>query len=567
MDQKRKQAIVATSIVLTIIVVCVVIAIVKSMTPSKEIMDLKEYYQVEENEILIFMENNQYEKKGLYVDNTIYVDYDTVVNHMNHRFYWDAYENILAYTTPTEIIKAEVGKSSYTVNKSETKTDYPIVKVNGDQVYVALEYVKLFSNVEYEIFLDPNRVVITCNWGEEFLYAEASKDFSVRVEPNIKSPILAEVKEGEVVVFTDDAESKKGFSKVMTADGIIGYAKNKYMLDSYYEKLENDYKEPEYTSIKKDETINMVWHQVFNQKANDSLISLLEDTKDVNVISPTWFSIKNEDGEITSLASEKYVERAHGRGVEVWALVDDFNADVDKEKLFGRTSSREKLANELIAAAIKYNLDGINIDFEKITQATSDGYIQFIRELSVKCRTNGIVLSIDNYIPAPYNMFYDRKEQGIVADYVICMAYDEHFAGSEESGSVSSISYVTESLANTMKEVPSDKIIMALPFYTRLWKEEKVGSEVKVTSEAYSMQNAEDLMKNKGVRLEWDEEVLQYYGEYEQDGLTYKMWLEEEKSYEEKLKAVFSEDIAGVAAWKLGLEKKNLWNVIAKYVN
>lgn len=567
MDQKRKQAIVATSIVLTIIVVCVVIAIVKSMTPSKEIMDLKEYYQVEENEILIFMENNQYEKKGLYVDNTIYVDYDTVVNHMNHRFYWDAYENILSYTTPTEIIKAEVGKSSYTVNKSETKTDYPIVKVNGDQVYVALEYVKLFSNVEYEIFLDPNRVVITCNWGEEFLYAEASKDFSVRVEPNIKSPILAEVKEGEVVVFTDDAESKKGFSKVMTADGIIGYAKNKYMLDSYYEKLENDYKEPEYTSIKKDETINMVWHQVFNQKANESLISLLEDTKDVNVISPTWFSIKNEDGEITSLASEKYVERAHGRGVEVWALVDDFNADVDKEKLFGRTSSREKLANELIAAAIKYNLDGINIDFEKITQATSDGYIQFIRELSVKCRTNGIVLSIDNYIPAPYNMFYDRKEQGIVADYVICMAYDEHFAGSEESGSVSSISYVTESLANTMKEVPSDKIIMALPFYTRLWKEEKVGSEVKVTSEAYSMQNAEDLMKNKGVRLEWDEEVLQYYGEYEQDGLTYKMWLEEEKSYEEKLKAVFSEDIAGVAAWKLGLEKKNLWNVIAKYVN
>lgn len=558
---------VATSIVLAIIVVCTVVAIVKSMTPSKEIMDLKEYYQVEENEILIFMENHQYEKKGLYVDNTIYVDYDTVVNYMNHRFYWDGYENILIYTTPTEIIKAEVGKSSYTVNKSETKTQYPIVKVNGDQVYVALEYVKQFSNVEYETFLDPNRVVITCNWGEEFLYAEASKDFSIRVEADIKSPILTEVKEGEVVVFTDDTESKKGFSKVMTTDGIIGYAKNKYMLDSYYEKLENDYEELEYTSIKKDETINMVWHQVFNQKANDGLVALLENTKDVNVISPTWFSIKNEDGEITSLASEKYVERAHGRGIEVWALVDDFNTDVDTEKLFGRTSSREKLANELIAAAIKYNLDGINIDFEKITQATSDGYIQFIRELSVKCRTNGIVLSIDNYIPAPYNMFYDRKEQGIVADYVICMAYDEHYSGSEESGSVSSISYVTESLANTMKEVPSNKIIMALPFYTRLWKEETVGSEVKVTSEAYSMQNAEDLMKNKGVTLEWDTEVLQYYGEYEQDGFTYKMWLEEEKSYEEKLKAVFSQDIAGVAAWKLGLEKKNLWNVIAKYVN
>ena len=557
---------IGTIAVLVIVLICAVVMIVQRMTPSDEVMDLNEYYQVEENEISIFMENQMYEKKGLYIDNTIYIDYDTVVEHINKRFYWDSYENILVYTTPTEIIKAEVGASSYSVDKSETKTEYTIVKTMGDKVYVALAFVKLYSNVEYEAFVDPNRVVITCHWGEQILCSEAKDDLSIRYEASIKSPILAEVKSGDVLVYIEPSEEEGGFAKVMTRDGVIGYAKKKYLRPSYYEELKNDYEEPVYTNISKKESINLVWHQVFNQRGNESLISLLENTKGVNVVSPTWFSIKNEDGEITSLASPKYVERAHAQGADVWALVDDFNTEIDKEKLFGRTSSREKLSNTLIAEALVNNIDGINIDFEKITQASSDGYIQFIRELSVKCRKNGIILSIDNYIPAPYNMFYDREEQGVVADYIICMAYDEHFAGSKESGSVSSINFVKKALTDTLKEVPANKVVMALPFYTRLWKEEKVGAEVKVSSEAYTMQNAENLMKDKGVTLEWDEEIAQYYGEYEQDGFTYKMWLEEEKSYEEKLKAVFSEPIAGVAAWKLGLEKNSIWNVIAKYV-
>ncbi len=567
MDRKMKQTMIGAFVVLAIIIVCVALVIKDKFTPSDEHMELTEYYQVNQDEILIFMENYQYEKTGLYIDNTVYIDYDTVLEHINKRFYWDNNENLLLYTTPTDIIKVTAGKTGYQVNKSEEKTDYPVVKVNGDKVYVALEFVKKYSNVEYQVFLEPNRVVLTCNWGKQLQYAEAEKDLSVRVKADIKSPILEDIEAGDMLVFVDEGSQENGFVKVMTPTGVIGYAREKYLLDGEYIVLENDYMEPEYTSIKKKGTINMVWHQVFGQAGNEELLNMLDGTNGVNVISPTWFSIANENGEITSLASEKYVEQAHNQGIDVWALVDDFNIEIDKIKLFGRTSSREKLSNEIVSAAIRYNVDGINIDFEKITAEYSKAYVQFLRELSVKCRNNGLILSIDNYIPAAYNKFYDREEQGIIADYIICMAYDEHYAGSEESGSVSSINYVTQALQDTKAEVPTEKIIMALPFYTRLWREVNGANGTEVSSEAYSMVKAEKLLQNKGVTLEWNAEIGQYYGQYEEDGAIFKMWLEDEKSYETKLKAVFAEPVAGVAAWKLGLQKETIWNLIAKYAN
>lgn len=562
MDRKQKKVIVSLAVLL-LFAIMIIVVVVKKITPSKEVKDLNEYYQVGQEEILIFMEDGQYSEKGLYVENQIYIDYNTVINEINKRFYWDSYEKLLVYTTPTEIIKAEADKKWYRVGKSTEKTNYKVVIERNDKAYIAMDFIKKYSNIEYEMYQSPNRLVINCHWGEKFQYAETKKPVSVRTSPSIKSPIVAELQGGELVSYVDTEGEMiaEGFVKVMTADGVVGYVRSKYLMDSYYMELKNDYKEPKYTSIKKKETINMVWHQVTTASGADQVESLLKSTKGVNVISPTWFTIANEDGEIKSLASQAYVEKAHKSGVEVWALVDDFDTEIDKAKLFGKTSSREKLSNELIAAAIRYNIDGINIDFEKITADTAKGYIQFIRELSVKCRNNGIVLSIDNYVPAAYNTFYDREEQGIVADYVICMAYDEHFAGSEESGSVSSIGYVQDALENTISEVPAEKVIMALPYYTRLWKEE--GG--KISSEAYSMKNAAKLMQDKGVTLEWNEEIGQYYGQYKEGSAVYKMWLEDETSYELKLKTVFSQDIAGISAWKLGLENKDIWDIVVKY--
>ncbi|BCN32821.1 glycosyl hydrolase family 18 protein [Anaeromicropila herbilytica] len=566
MRRKKKQLSIVTFLVLIIVVSVIAVLIIK-FTPSKKVMSLKKYFNTSGNEVVLILQDKIYDKKGVIIDGTIYVDYDTVASQLNKRFYWDNNENLLIYTTPTEIIKTEVGSKDYYVNKSKSSLDYAIVKTDGDHVYVALDYVKKFSNLTYEAYKNPNRVVVQYKWGD-VLSTAVEKDTELRYKPTIKSDILDKVKAGDELTLVDKSEKvMNNFTKVITKDGIIGYIKSNKVKASYYNTLKSNYEEPTYSSITKDYKINLVWHQVTNQQANNNLLGMLENTKGLTTISPTWFSVISNNGEISSLASDTYVNRAHDNGIEVWALVDDFNVEVDINKVLSRTSSREKLINELIAKTIQYNLDGINVDFENIKQKTGIHYIEFIRELSVKCRNNGIVLSIDNYVPMPYSRYYDREEQGVVADYIIIMAYDEHTASSEESGSVSSIGYVQTAIKNTLELAPKNKIVMGIPFYTRLWKEVTENGETKISAEAYSMPMAEDIVQAAGAKKRWDDTTKQYYAEYKKDGATYKIWLEEEKSIEAKMQLINASNLAGVAEWRLGFEKNSIWNVIQKYVN
>ncbi len=568
MRRKGKQAVIGTIFVVIVILIAIITMLVKKFTPSKEIMDLKDYYKVSGNELTIILQNEVYEKKGMLLDGVAYVDYDTIVDKFNHRFYWDANENLLIYTTPTEVIKTEVGSKEYYVNKSKNTTDYQIVKTEGNSVYIALDYIKLYSNIDYSIYQDPNRIVVNYKWGEKYLYSKVKKATQLRFEPSIKSDILVKLKPDQVLTFVGtDEVMPKGFLKVMTTDGVIGYVKNKYLGESQYETLESDFKPAQYSHISRDTTINMVWHQVTNQEANNNLLNALDSTKGVTTISPTWFAITNNEGEISSLASELYVERAHNAGVEVWALCNDFSEDVDMYQLLSYTSKREKLINELIANAIKYNLDGLNIDFENISRDAGVHYIEFIRELSVKCRNNGIILTVDNYVPTEYSAYYNRAEQGEVVDYVITMAYDEHYSASEESGSVASIGYVSDAIQNTLKEVPAERTIIAIPFYTRVWKEEMKDGKLVISEDAYGMSEAENFLANYGVTPKWDKATGQLFGQVKDGDATYKVWLEEDASIEEKMKLIDENKVAGVAGWKLGLEKESVWDIIIKYVN
>lgn len=570
MTGKRRRKKSRMPIVIAIVLLVSTVLLIGKFMLNGVVMDLEEYYPVGEDRIMLIMQNNLHEEQGLYIDGVVYVDVVTVQNYFNPRFYWDANENILIYTTPTEIIKAYVGSKEYLVNKTKKTVDYQVVKTNGDRVYIAIDYVKQYSNLEYEIFENPNRIVFTYKWNENYDYSVVSKkNAPIRVEPNSKSAILDKLSKEEKVFYVDLLEGEtqaKDFSKVVTSDGIVGYVKNKHLEKKETKLLENNYKEPVYSNISKDYKINMVWHQVTNQIANDGLLNFLDKTKGVTTISPTWFTVADEKGAITSLANETYVTRAHNAGIEVWALCGDVDAEnVNMYELLSYTSRREKLINNLIANAISYNLDGLNIDFERIGQDTGPHFVQFIRELSVKCRSNGIVLSIDNYAPG-YTAYYNRKEQGIVADYVITMAYDEHTNGSGVSGSVASYNYVKTAIENTLKEVPAEKTIIAVPFYTRLWKETTEGEGITITSQAYGMQQGMNVMTDHNAELIWDEETKQYYGQYESGSAVYKMWLEEEESMEAKMQLIHKANVAGVSGWKLGLEKQSIWNVILKYV-
>lgn len=531
-------------------------------TENEEGISFEGATKADENQVAIILQNELINERAFLDNGILYVGYDFVKNMLNEKFYWDNNENVLIYTTPTDVIKAQLGSQEYYVTKVKNNVDYVIVKTEGTKVYVALEFVKQYSNIEYNLYESPNRLCITNGWGTEVSMATLKKDTKIRVDKSIKSDIVYSCKSGtEVTVL----EKGKKWSKVITSDGSFGYVQNKSVTKENEKTLTNDYKAPEYTNIKKEGTISMAWHMVTSQAANGQLVDLVTSAKGLDVISPTWFRLSDNEGNMTSLVDSDYVARAHLIGLEVWAMVDDQSSESDNKQIFPYTSKREKIINQLVATAIEHNIDGINIDFEYITSDIADDYMQFLRELSVKCRINGIVLSVDNKVPEASNSFYNIEEQGQIVDYVIMMGYDEHWGTESGAGSIASLPWVTKGIESMVSKVPSSKVICAIPFYTRIWSEDGNGNVVSCP--AVDMDKAVNTLRTNGVEAVWVENVGQNYGEYTDGENTVRIWVEDATSIEEKLKLIGTYNLGGVSAWRIGLENKELWNTIIKYTN
>ena len=538
--------------------------IIEKYSYSKERADLNAYYHISDSEdAAIVLQNEIVEERAKVIDGTWYLDLDTVHKYLNDRFYMDRNEDLLLYTLPEDIVKVVIGSSVKETEDSSEDLGYTIARYEGEKLYLAVDYVKQYTNFGYEVFTDPNRVQIDTQW-EEMQVASIKKNTQVREKGGVKSPILTDVAKGDKVTVLEQMET---WTKVKTADSVIGYVENK-RLDNTRSELPipvTDYTEPEYTSLTRDYKINLGWHVVAGTAGNDTLQSVTANTKGLNVISPTWFKLSDNEGNFTSFASADYVEKAHGMGLEVWALVEniEYKDSIDMYQILSSTTTRRKLIDALVAEVQQYGIDGINVDFEQISMDCGEHYIEFIRELSVSCRKNGIVLSVDNYVPTGYTDHYDRREQGIVADYVIIMGYDEHYAGSPEAGSVASINYVENGIADTVSQVPANKVINAIPFYTRIW--ETTGSSI--SSQAVGMEMAEEYVAAHNIDVEWNEETCQNYGEYTSGDTLYQVWLEDEESIRVKLNIMEKYGIGGVAAWRLGFEKPEIWDEIETYLN
>ncbi len=534
-------------------------------SPSKELADLNEYFELGgDQDMAVIVNQENVGDKARFIDGKVYVHVDTVAEYIDDRYYWDATENLYLYALPKELVSVGVGSSSYTIAKSSQDEGYVILRTDGSDAYVALDFLQKYTNFTYQFWEEPNRVRIVTEFGSKDIVT-AQKDTAVRWKAGIKSDILSKVSKGTEMFVLEEPEEIDQWTRVLTEDGFIGYVRDSKISDiGQKEEAAPEFEEPEYTSISKDYTINMTWHQVTNMEANNYLLNKIADAKGLTTISPTWFSIADTDGNISSLASQSYVTYAHQQGLEVWGLVDNFKDGVSTYETLSKTSSRQRLVNQLTAAAIQYGLDGINVDFELITQDCARAYIEFIRELSIMCRINGIVLSVDNYVPTASSDHYDRAEQGVFADYVIIMGYDEHYAGSEEAGSVASYPYVEEGIQKMLEEVPKEKVINAVPFFTRFWKTDVDGG---VTSEAIGMDEEDVKVQNNNAEKVWNETCKQYYVEFDYDGSTYQMWMEEENSIEEKMKLIKQYELAGVSSWRLGYERSTIWDVILKYVN
>lgn len=538
--------------------------IIEKYSYSKERADLNAYYHISDSEdAAIVLQNEIVEERARVIDGTWYLDLDTVHKYLNDRFYMDRNEDLLLYTLPEDIVKVVIGSSVKETEDGSEDLGYTIARYEGEKLYLAVDYVKQYTNFCYEVFTDPNRVQIDTQW-EEMQVASIKKNTQVREKGGVKSPILTDVAKGDKVTVLEQMET---WTKVKTADSVIGYVENK-RLENTRSELPipvTDYTEPEYTSLTRDYKINLGWHVVAGTAGNDTLQSVTANTKGLNVISPTWFKLSDNEGNFTSFASADYVEKAHGMGLEVWALAEniEYKDSIDMYQILSSTTTRRKLIDGLVTEVQQYGIDGINVDFEQISMDCGEHYIEFIRELSVSCRKNGIVLSVDNYVPTGYTDHYDRREQGIVADYVIIMGYDEHYAGSPEAGSVASINYVENGIADTVSQVPANKVINAIPFYTRIW--ETTGSSI--SSQAVGMEVAEEYVAAHNIDVEWNEETCQNYGEYTSGDTLYQVWLEDEESIRVKLNIMEKYGIGGVAAWRLGFEKPEIWDEIETYLN
>lgn len=556
-------------VIIAIVLIIVVAAagfgakLLEKYSYSKERADLTEYFGVRgADDVPVILQDERIEEHAKLWDGVCYFDLATVHKYFNDRFYEDKKEGLLLYALPDQVVRTQIGTDTLTKGESSEARGYVIARYEEDMLYIAADYVKEYANFSYELFRDPNHMQVYTEWNERQV-ATIAKDTQVRYQGGIKSDILTDVSKGDEVVVLEEMEN---WSKVKTQDAFIGYVENK--------RLENqstqtpvpvtDYVEPVYESNTRDHKINLAWHGVGGVDGNETLDGMLADTKSINVISPTWFTLVGNEGDFSSFATQSYVDKAHERGLEVWALVGNVESvDVDMYEVLAGTTNRTHLIDGLINTALEYGLDGLNIDFENISLDAGEPFIQFIRELSIPCREHGIVLSVDNYVPMGHTDHYNRAEQGLVADYVVIMGYDEHYAGSDEAGSVASIDFVEGGIADTVEQVPAEKVINGIPFYTRIWQT----SGTSVSSQAVGMDKAQAYIADHGITTRWDEETCQNYGEYQSADGFCQVWLEDAESIRVKLNIMQKYGIAGVAEWKLGFEEPSVWDVIEEYMN
>lgn len=571
LNKKGKQVVMAFCIIMIIVLLLLIfvgIKLYEKYSPTKERMTYQDYFEMkEENQVLVYMNDEELDIRVLVEDGRCYLPREYVVDNLNCRFYKDIEGNYIMYTIADNIYSFATDEAYYTdMNGSTVPTDYVVVKSEDDELYIAIDYVKEHADFEYRFYEDPYRLMMWNQYVEK-TYAKLDKDTPIRFRGGIKSPIITDGTEGQEVEVLADYED---WIEVRTEDGYLGYVQAKRVGENYSRTMESTYVEEAVpVSTKVDFKINLVFQAVGSAAFNgDMLKEALKNTEGVNVVSPTWYKLAGNDGSMTCLANKSYVEKSHEMGIQVWALVDDFDTSLDKLAILSNKDTRARMINRLVSDAREYGFDGINLDFEKITEETVEHYLQFVRELSFECRKYGIILSTDNYAPANFNLFYNRKEQGIWADYTIIMGYDEHWSGSEEAGPVASLGYVRDGITNTLLEVPAEKVINAMPYYVRIWYETlNTDGSITLSSKAVGMDAAKSTLDGKAAEAMWSEEMGLYYGEFVDGNVTVKIWLEDLKSIEEKMKLYKENSLAGVAGWRLGLESKGVWSVIENYLN
>ncbi len=559
-QQKKKAAPVLVVLILIVLVGAagIVSFLINRYKPGTEYMAGNEYFNLtDENSVALIQNGELLEEQAVLIGGEPYAAYTYVESQLNSCFYWDEETKGILLTTSGGVQTLLPGDAAV----AKTPGGQPAVQQESDgKVYISLDVVKEYTDLDYVYYSNPNRVVIRNEWDGVEQATVQSDTAQVRQKGGIKSLILADVQKGDTLLYLENLDN---WCKVMTADGYTGYIQTEDISEP--EAIEaRTAKKDSYERITRDHKINLVWHQSTSTESNDAMAEMTAEMTGVNVISPTWFSVTDETGTISSLASADYVKLAHDAGREVWGLIDNFNEAFDETTDLAYASVRSRIIEQLLAEAASCGMDGINVDFENLKEAGIPHYLQFLRELTSAAHAQNLVVSVDTPVPQAYTMYYQRGEQARFVDYMIVMAYDEHFAGSEEAGSVSSLPFVQQAVEEMTRVMPADQVICGIPFYTRVWTE-KFGQSA-ITSEVLGMDGAKNYAKENQMTETWDASLGQNVATVETSDARYTIWMEDEQSMEEKLKVIQSADLAGVAEWKLGFECADVWSLISEYI-
>lgn len=559
-QQKKKAALVLVVLILIVLVGAAGVGsfLINRYKPGTEYMAGNEYFNLtDENSVALIQNGELLEEQAVLIGGEPYAAYTYVESQLNSCFYWDEETKGILLTTSGGVQTLLPGDAAV----AKTPGGQPAVQQESDgTVYISLDVVKEYTDLDYAYYSDPNRVVIRNEWDGVEQATVQSDTAQVRQKGGIKSLILADVQKGDTLLYLENLDN---WCKVMTADGYTGYIQTEDISEP--EAIEaRTAKKDSYERITRDHKINLVWHQSTSTESNDAMAEMTAEMTGVNVISPTWFSVTDGTGTISSLASADYVKLAHDAGREVWGLIDNFNEAFDETTDLAYASVRSRIIEQLLAEAASCGMDGINVDFENLKEAGIPHYLQFLRELTSAAHAQNLVVSVDTPVPQAYTMYYQRGEQARFVDYMIVMAYDEHFAGSEEAGSVSSLPFVQQAVEEMTRVMPADQVICGIPFYTRVWTE-KFGQSA-ITSEVLGMDGAKNYAKENQMTETWDASLGQNVATVETSDARYTIWMEDEQSMEEKLKVIQSADLAGVAEWKLGFECADVWSLISEYI-
>ncbi len=523
--------------------------------PSSTVISFSdELYLIIEDKVI------EYGQPSIIIDDIIYLSYDFLKEYVDNNLYYDELEETLIFTNDKYVRKFKLHEYVGSVNLKEFFIDNPIIKRAGI-IYIPIDLIK-----DYEIavnYYDTTNAVVVDYTNMYYLEGEIILENPViRSDMDLKAPIiLSNLSLGSKVNVYGEFEN---WYKIRTKDGIPGFIEKKYIkLNHSKDIYKSELLDRDDNIHIREEKINLTWDYTYSKvKYTDNIKPVIG----LNVISPTWFSITDIDGSILDKGNKDYVKKYHDLGYEIWPLVDNsFNPDLT-HIILKSSSMRDEIISKLIKIYTEYDFDGINIDFENVYLKDKDLLTQFVRELYPIFKEKGLIVSMD-VTPIStsenWSMCYDRKKLHESLDYNMLMAYDQHWASSPIAGSVAEYTWVENSIKRVLEEVPNEKLILAVPFYTRLWTIE--GD--KISSKSLSMKIAKDFIEENEIITVWNESIGQYYGETKKNDTEYRIWLEDEKSLSYKISLVHKYNLAGVASWRKGYETDNIWESINRNLN